>query len=93
MLRFINILAKVRICLLSCSVTDMVAAYNFVLWLSLAVLSNAATLTRRVLHEKREHLPHTWTKRDRLDSSDQLSIHVGLAQRNLEQGEDYLLDM
>lgn len=43
-----------------------------------------------VVHEKREELPHGWTKRTMLDRRAILPMRIALAQNNLEKGGDWL---
>ena len=46
-----------------------------------------------VIHEKR-HTPATrWIKRDRIAPQAILPIRIGLTQKNLEKGHDFLMDV
>jgi tripeptidyl-peptidase-1 len=59
-----------------------------------AVLSSAAPRpSTHAVHEKREASPKQWMKGDRLWSEALLPVRVGLKQRNIENGYDYLLEV
>ena len=45
------------------------------------------------VHEKREALHPRWTKRDRVESHKLLPMRIGLAQTNLENGYEYLMEV
>lgn len=62
----------------------------------LALAGAAAALpspTGHTLHEKREASSPKWVKRDKLPSDAIIPMRVGLAQRNIEQGHDFLMDV
>jgi tripeptidyl-peptidase-1 len=45
------------------------------------------------VHERRS-VPHReWIKRSRIPSKTKLPVRIGLKQRNLEKGHDYLMDV
>ncbi|PQE33518.1 hypothetical protein CJF32_00003388 [Rutstroemia sp. NJR-2017a WRK4] len=46
-----------------------------------------------VLHEKRHASNNGWIKRDRIDSAVRLPVRIGLSQRNLEKGHEFLMDV
>jgi tripeptidyl-peptidase-1 len=46
-----------------------------------------------VLHERREHVPKAWIKRDRLDAAAALPVRIGMIQSNLERGHDLLMEV
>ena len=46
-----------------------------------------------VLHERSDRVPTRWMKRDRIDPEALLSVRIGLTQRNLENGHDYLMNV
>ncbi|KAF2800034.1 subtilisin-like protein [Melanomma pulvis-pyrius CBS 109.77] len=50
----------------------------------------AASQQSHVVHEKRDRAPAKWTKRSRMDPSHVLPVRVGLAQRNLDRGMEFL---
>lgn len=45
------------------------------------------------VHEKRQSLSPRWTKRDRVESHKVLQMRVGLAQSNLGNGYEHLMDV
>jgi tripeptidyl-peptidase I len=45
------------------------------------------------IHEKRHSLNPRWTKRDRVESYKVLQMRVGLAQTNLDDGYEHLMDV
>ena len=46
-----------------------------------------------VLHERREHVPKAWTKRDRIDAAAELPVRIGMIQSNLDKGHDLLMEV
>jgi tripeptidyl-peptidase-1 len=50
----------------------------------------ATSQTSHVVHEKRDGAPAKWTKRSRMDPSAVLPVRVGLKQRNLHKGMEFL---
>ena len=50
-------------------------------------------LKSHVLHEKRATKSTAWIKRDKLSPESTLSMRIGLMQRNLDQGYDFLMDV
>ncbi|KAI0016302.1 subtilisin-like protein [Xylariomycetidae sp. FL0641] len=68
---------------------------SFVL-LGLAAVNAAAhaIAPRAVVHEKRSEISQAqWAKGDRLAGDEVLSMKIGLAQRNLERGHDFIMDV
>ena len=62
--------------------------------LAIAALSAAIpTPVKHVLHEKRELPARDWVKGDRIANDAVLPIRIGLAQNNLEKGEQYLMEV
>lgn len=62
----------------------------------LALATVSATLPSphgHILHEKRDYTPSKWIKRNRIPSDAVLSMRVGLTQRNLDLGEEFLMDV
>lgn len=55
--------------------------------------SAAPASTKHVLHEKRDSIPHQWTKRDRAMANHVLPIRIGLRQKNLEHAEKFIYDV
>jgi tripeptidyl-peptidase-1 len=51
------------------------------------------TSSRHVLHEKRDAVPKTWVKRDRLDAATTLPVRIGMTQTNLDKGYDLLMEV
>jgi tripeptidyl-peptidase-1 len=45
------------------------------------------------VHERRETLSSRWIKRDRVESHKLLPMRIGLAQTNLDDGYEYLMDV
>lgn len=56
-----------------------------------ALATKAPSPVTRVVHEKRDHVPKAWVKRDRMDSSASLPVRIGLTQSNLDRGHDTLM--
>jgi len=46
-----------------------------------------------VVHEKREAPQSKWVKREKISSSYVLPMRIGLKQRNLDKGHDFLMDV
>jgi tripeptidyl-peptidase-1 len=46
-----------------------------------------------VVHERRDHIPKAWMKRDRLDAAAQLPVRIGMTQKNLDKGYDLLMEV
>lgn len=71
----------------------------FVSFVSLTYLASTASvpklraLTNHVVHEKRDVLPHGWTKHDRLSADTVIPLHIALEQSNLDKMEMYLMDV
>lgn len=72
----------------------MYAARNLLLFSSLvaAVYSSPVgpAAANHVTHEKRDVLPHGWAPRERLASGVRLPLRIGLKQRNLHLGPQFL---
>jgi len=61
---------------------------------ALAATAAAAPAPKtHALHEKRQHIPHAWHKRDRVESGAMLPMRVGLKQGNLHKGYSMLMDV
>lgn len=59
-----------------------------------AVTVGAAPSTTSVTHERRNvHSHRHWEKRSRLEPHDVIPVRIGLSQRNLDQGHDFLMDI
>lgn len=70
------------------------------LWKVLSTaLAFAATVTAlavpdtHVVHEERESTSSRWIKRDRVKSHAKMPVRIGLAQSNLDNAHDYLMDV
>jgi tripeptidyl-peptidase-1 len=48
---------------------------------------------KNVVHERRDHMPKAWVRRDRLDSAAGLPVRIGLTQQNLDKGYDLLMEV
>ena len=60
----------------------------------LAACSYAAPYpASHTLHEKRHTSSSPWVKRDRIPADALLPMRIGLTQRNLEKGYDFLMDV
>lgn len=60
---------------------------------SLAVLGSASPTSTRsthVVHEKRSSPPSGWQARDRVDGNIKVPLRIGLKQRNLHLGSQFL---
>ncbi|GJJ12900.1 hypothetical protein Clacol_007146 [Clathrus columnatus] len=51
------------------------------------------SLHSRVIHEKREHVPHGWERSRKLDGSTILPMRFGLKQSNIDRLEELLMDV
>ena len=59
-----------------------------------ATAVTAASVPRsHVVHEEREVISSRWVKRDRVRPDALLPVRIGLAQSNLEQAHEYLMDV
>tara|TARA_R110002060_G_scaffold27375_2_gene37219 strand:+ start:748 stop:966 length:219 start_codon:yes stop_codon:yes gene_type:complete len=45
------------------------------------------------LHEKRNSLPRLWARGDRVDRNAILPVRIGLAQQNMDDSYDHLMDV
>lgn len=60
----------------------------------LAAFASASPLKSHVVHEKREVQTSKWTKRDvKLNRDALIPMSIGLTQRNLENGYEFLMDV
>jgi tripeptidyl-peptidase-1 len=57
------------------------------------VCEAAPTASNYVLHEKRNFLSSSWTRRGRLEPNAKIPMKIGLKQQNLHLGYNYLLDV
>jgi tripeptidyl-peptidase-1 len=69
-----------------------VSAFAFVIALA-ATAQSAAVPNSHVVHEKREVTSSRWVKREKLAPSDILPMRIGLKQRNLDRGHEFLMDV
>jgi hypothetical protein len=46
-----------------------------------------------VVHERRDYVPDTWAKHDRVDPTTTLPVRIGMTQQNLHKGYDLLLEV
>lgn len=46
-----------------------------------------------IVHERRDFVPKAWAKRDRLEASAELPVRIGMTQRNLDKGHDFLMEV
>jgi len=46
-----------------------------------------------VVHERRDAVPKSWIKRDRLDADAELPVRIGMTQSNLERGHELLMEV
>lgn len=67
---------------------------QFTAVVALAALGNAlpAPSTHKV-HEKRHEPSSDWVKGARVDGSTYLPMRIALTQKNLEKGQDYILEV
>jgi tripeptidyl-peptidase-1 len=62
--------------------------------LALAASVEALTIPNsHVVHEKRDSAPRAWVKRGVISSRTTLPMRIGLKQRDLHLGEEFLLDV
>ncbi|KAF2705326.1 subtilisin-like protein [Pleomassaria siparia CBS 279.74] len=71
---------------------------TFLLRLLAALLTASSALPtipqhNHVVHEKRDYAPAKWTKRSRMAPSAVLPVRVGMTQRNLHRGAEFLNDV
>ncbi|KAI0649097.1 subtilisin-like protein [Trametes meyenii] len=74
----------------------MITSRILVVLLSAAIAVHAASeapLARRILHERRRAPPQGWTPRRRADPDTVLPLSIALKQSNLDNLDDYLLDI
>ena len=65
----------------------------FQLFAITAVAASAVAFQSHVLHERREAVPESWAKRDRVHGNATLPMRIGMTQSNLQVGHDLLMDM
>lgn len=58
-----------------------------------AVVHGVAVPNSHVVHEKRDVTPSRWVKREKLSPRDVLPMRIGLKQRNLDLGHDFLMEV
>jgi tripeptidyl-peptidase I len=58
-----------------------------------ATAQGAAVPNSHVVHEKRDVPPSKWVKREKVSSSYILPMRIGLKQRNLDRGDEFLMDV
>ncbi len=46
-----------------------------------------------VVHERRDAVSKDWIQRDRLDTTVELPVRIGLTQSNLDKGHDLLMEV
>ena len=61
--------------------------------LALAAVSTAVPLQGHVSHEKRDYTSSQWIRRDRVPAHAVIPMRIGLAQRNLDDGANHLMDV
>ena len=62
--------------------------------LSLAAAAQSVAIPHsQAAHEKRDAASSKWVKREKLDSATILPMRIGLKQRNLHRGYDFLMDV
>lgn len=66
---------------------------SFLLLTVLVTLGCASPTSRHVVHEKRDVLPSGWTIKERLNQDTRLPLRIGLKQRNLHLGPEFLLEV
>lgn len=57
------------------------------------VVRSVAVPNSHVIHEKRDGTPSRWAKRAKLAPRDILPMRIGLKQKNLERGHEFLMDV
>lgn len=61
---------------------------------SITTIQGAAVPHTHVLHEKRDAaVLKRWARREKLDSSTILPMRIGLTQKNLDLGHEFLMDV
>jgi tripeptidyl-peptidase-1 len=61
---------------------------------SVTTIQGAAVLHTHVLHEKRDaKVLKRWVQREKLDPSAMLPMRIGLTQKNLDLGHEFLMDV
>ena len=62
---------------------------------ALAALAAAAPVVpgTHVLHEKREYLPRKWAKRELVERNTRMPMRIGMTQRNLDIGDELLMEV
>jgi len=58
---------------------------------AIALASPSAGLS--VLHERRDGLPRTWLKSEKVPGGTIIPMRIGLVQSNLDKGHDLLMDV
>jgi tripeptidyl-peptidase-1 len=58
-----------------------------------ATVQSAAVPQTHAIHEKRDIISTQWIKRQKLGSLDVLPIRIGLRQKNLHRGHEFLMDV
>lgn len=61
-----------------------------------AIAAQAAAVpfqSSHIVHERRDFVPKAWAKRDRLEASAELPVRIGMTQRNLDKGHDFLMEV
>ena len=48
---------------------------------------------KHIVHERRDALPKSWIKRDRLDANVELPVRIGMTQSNLDRGHELLMEV
>ena len=75
-------------------ISDMMMIKSFIAVFSLLDLLAASPVpSTHEVHERRDTLHSSWTKRHRVESHKLLPMRVGLTQSNLENGYDLLMDV
>ncbi|PMD36236.1 subtilisin-like protein [Hyaloscypha variabilis F] len=46
-----------------------------------------------VVHERRDAIPKSWIKRDRIDANVELPVRIGMTQSNLDKGHELLMEV
>ena len=63
---------------------------SVILW---RIALSASIPSSFVVHEKRDFTPPEWVKQSRAPSNTMVSVRLGIAQRNIELGHEYLMDI
>ncbi|KZF23723.1 hypothetical protein L228DRAFT_122834 [Xylona heveae TC161] len=61
--------------------------------LSFGALALASPASNHVIHEKRDAVPADWSRSVKLRSDAILPVRIALAQRNLDKGDDFLMEV